>query len=708
MTVSDTSFQERIKDLEERLEKEKQARVLAELVLQNRSREFDAYNKSLNQNAKLMEAAIVNAKDGVIITSADPERPTILYVNEAVTRISGYDADELIGQTPKILQGRDTDKKVLAEIRECLTRGRAFKGELKNYTKDRIPYWLDISIVPVKNDEGIVTHFTAIERDITQRKAFEKELQVSREAAEVGKRSMRSFLANMSHELRTPMNGIIGLSELLCEMNLQEDQRELSEAIHLSSRNLLNLLNDILDLSKIEANELILENIPFDVRAIFQQTTDLLKPLASRKGIALELSISPDMPERVTGDPGRFQQILNNLISNAIKFTERGKVHIIVDASNIGLQNARMFIRVKDTGIGIPVEKQQAVFDKFIQADVTTARKYGGTGLGLSITRELVDIMNGTIDLDSIEGQGTTFIVDLPLISATAESDPSAQRAMSSTSNFNTDANLLVVDDHPVNLLFMRKVLKKMGFKKVDEADSGQRAIEAAEKKKYDLIFMDCQMPEIDGFEASEIIREKEALIGDVLLIAVTADAMRGAREKCLDAGMNDYISKPVDIAKLTSVLEKWLPQKQQSNGAELSRRELQSDIDTENLPKADEKEIFDWERLRMFAETQEEEKELIGIFVTYAEESLEMLRSTLDEKNPDSWKKAAHKLKGSAANIGAQRLSEICLEAESAYETEEAEKECIYQKIRGSYSELLGVLGSQYTSSGQILQLTH
>ncbi|MBK6897464.1 MAG: response regulator [Alphaproteobacteria bacterium] len=650
---------------------------------------------NLSENAKLMEAAIVNAKDGVIITTADLNNPTILYVNEAVTRISGYEAHELIGQTPRILQGRDTDRKVLRELKDCLSKGRPFKGELKNYTKDGIPYWLDISITPVRNDEGVVTHFTAIERDITQRKAFEKELQVSRESAEVAKRSMRSFLANMSHELRTPMNGILGLSELLAEMPLQDDQKELSDAIHISSRSLLNLLNDILDLSKIEANELILETIPFDLRQVVRQTIDLQKPLASRKGIALEYMISPEVPDRIVGDPGRFQQVLNNLISNAIKFTESGKVLVTIEEFLSHPGERRLNIKVQDSGIGIPLEKQQIIFEKFIQADVTTARKYGGTGLGLSITRELVEMMNGTIDLESTEGEGTIFYLDLPLINATAESDSSLQKALASTNNYNRKARVLVVDDHPVNLLFMRKVLKKMGFMIVDEAESGHKAIEAAEKNRYDLIFMDCQMPEIDGFEASEIIREKEALIGDVLIIAVTADAMRGAREKCLDAGMNDYISKPVDISKLTSVLEKWLPC---NNSFESPEDDQSFLVPLEPVTQSIHgvENIFDWDRLRIFAETPEEEEELIGIFVNYAQESLDILKASVAEQEYEQWKKAAHKLKGSAANLGAQKLSELCFEAEKAFEAVCEEKGELYRQIKGSYSELLGVLGDR------------
>ncbi|MEZ5919540.1 MAG: PAS domain-containing protein [Alphaproteobacteria bacterium] len=306
--------------------------------------------KKAQDKARLLGAAVEGAKDGVIITSADLENPEIIYVNDAITRISGYEPEELIGQTPHILQGSGTNRMILNELKETLHKGKAFQGELKNYTKDGHAYWLDISIVPVKDTEGHITHFAAIEHDITQRKIFEKQLQVTKDAAEVASRAKGDFLANMSHELRTPMNGIIGLSELLMEMDMGEEQAELAQAVNSSSRNLLILLNDILDLSKIEAGELTLENVPFDTRRAVRQTIELLGPIASRKGVVLESTINPIVPERLLGDPARLQQIMNNLISNAIKFTEVGYVRIDVASARDKAGDPELHIRVEDTG----------------------------------------------------------------------------------------------------------------------------------------------------------------------------------------------------------------------------------------------------------------------------------------------------------------------------------------------------------------------
>ena len=657
--------------------------------------------KAAQNDARLLGTAVDGAKDGVIITKADLENPEIIYVNEAVTKISGYEPHELIGQTPRILQGPATCRKTLDELKETLLKGRAYKGEIQNYTKDGHAYWLDISIVPVKDEDGSITHFAAIERDITDRKAFEKQLEVTKNAAEVANRAKDDFLANMSHELRTPMNGIIGLSELLMEMEMTEEQNELAEAVNTSSRNLLILLNDILDLSKIEAGELTLENIPYDTRYAVRQTVDLLKPIASRKSVVLESNINPIVPERLMGDPARLQQIMNNLISNAIKFTEVGYVRIDVTSARDSAGDPELHIRVEDTGIGIPEDKREAVFQKFTQADVSTARKYGGTGLGLSITKELVEMMGGTISFDSAEGKGTTFYVELP-IEVAKEAEKGANMKKPTTS-INTDARVMVVDDHPVNLLLMRKVLKKIGFTQADEACSGKEAIELAEKNEYELIFMDCQMPEIDGFEASTIIREREDEIGDIKIIAVTADAMKGAREKCLDAGMNDYISKPVDVEKLKAVLGEWLPGDESTDEeAEDTKADTETHIDAivadiEADAAEDRSDIMDWERMALFTDGDpEEEKALIEMFTTYATESLEVLENALEDGQEEDWKKAAHKLKGSAANLGANLLSDACLQAEERYADNAEEKGKILTAILLHYGQVSTLLNER------------
>jgi signal transduction histidine kinase/DNA-binding response OmpR family regulator len=557
--------------------------------------------------------------------------------------------------------------------------------------------------------------------DITRFKISEKQLQITKDAADVANRAKSDFLANISHELRTPMNGIIGLSQLLADMS-EGEPKELASAVTNSSRNLLILLNDVLDLSKIEAGELTLERIPFDIRRTVLQAVDLLKPIASRKSVILDSNISPIIPERIMGDPARLQQIINNLIGNSIKFTEEGYVRIDVNSNKSSDGKPEIHIYVEDTGIGIPGDKQEMIFQKFTQADVSTARKYGGTGLGLSITKELVEEMGGTIGVDSIEGKGTTFFVKIPIEIAETGADEGTSEDTNKKASLNLNARILVVDDHPVNLLFMRKVLKKMGFDNADEASGGKEATEMAREIEYDLIFMDCQMPDIDGFEASKIIREAEEYIGDIKIIAVTADAMKGAREKCLDSGMNDYISKPVDIEKLKDVLSVWLPYKDSGKDKKLSSAvdektkpsdnsskkknkakktppssEKASDKDHNDMSINEEttnKNIMDWDRLDLFTDGDpEEEKVLINLFVTNADETIELIKQQIDTGDNEEWEKATHRLKGSAANLGASNLADMCSQAETSSSVSKETKRILFCAILTSYEELRDAL---------------
>ncbi len=690
-SVSEAELAKKISKLEKRLTREKLARNKAEELLEEKSKELYGRVQEASKTAFLMEAAITNAKDGVIITTADLNNgPEIIYVNEAFSRISGYTIEEVVGQTPRMLQGAGTDRATLDRLRNALEQGKSFQGELQNYTKDGIAYWLDISITPVRDETGQVTHFAAIERDVTQRKAFEKEMQINREAAEVANRSKDGFLANMSHELRTPMNGIIGLSDLLVEMALPEEQSELVEAINGSSRNLLILLNDILDLSKIEANELTLEEIPFALRRVMNQTIELLGNTAEQKGIDLKLSVNPLVPERIIGDPARIQQILNNLVANAIKFTDEGYVRIDVSSQKDHAGDPVVHIRIEDTGIGIPENQQIVVFQKFTQADVSTSRKYGGTGLGLAITKDLVEMMGGVISLDSALDKGTTFYVELPVEEAQEDQRPMEGEGDDVTgggNHYSLDEPILVVDDHPVNLLFMTKVLHKLGFTDVEEASGGKKAIALYQKKRHRIIFMDCQMPEMDGFETSAHIRDEEGYINETRIIAVTADAMKGARERCIDSGMNDYISKPVDLEKLKTILDIWMPV---ADGCDREEVVVESPKVSVADVVDDVGTIMDWDRLALFTEGDaEEEKIFVELFIACAQETLGVLVDECQGGCNEAWKSAAHKMKGSAANLGAEVLASICLEAEEGAEMEDMEKAKILSRIHDAYVDV-------------------
>ncbi|MGH1398208.1 MAG: ATP-binding protein [Alphaproteobacteria bacterium] len=719
---------DRIQRLEKRLAREKSARQQAEHFLEAKSREIYEINEELEENSRLLSATVVCANDGVVITKAnlDDGGPEIIYVNEAFTRISGYEADEIIGKTPRILQGPDTDRKTLDKLKNALMKGKSFKGELKNYTKDGDPYWLDISIMPIHDKNGEITHFTAIERNITRQKRFEKDLKQQKETAEkeIAERkrveeqmqeyadklelirfealeaknkaeqasaAKTEFLANMSHELRTPMNGIIGMAEMLLDSSLNMDQRENVETLHGSSENLLSILNDILDISKIEAGELEIETVPFHVETAVQQIVQLFLPLATDKGIALDIERAEGVPSAIWGDLGRIQQVLRNLINNALKFTTDGNITVVLKTT-MNSDSSTLYLAVEDTGVGIPKDKLDAIFEKFTQADTSVTRKFGGTGLGLAITQQLVDLMGGEIGVDSVEGQGSTFWFTIPLTIADETEvlvNLYDEKQGSSNITLSKDIRILAVDDHPVNQTFVKKLLKKLGFVYVDLAENGRQALDMIAENNYDVVLMDCQMPELDGYQATTLLRECEEKTGSHLpVIALTANAMVGDKEKCLRAGMDDYLSKPIKPDKLMAMLEKWTE-------PSLVSEIVNVPVQVEASMFEDSAKVMDWDRLRMFTDGDlEEEKELIEMFTTYAKESLRTLKNYQNEED-EEWRKAAHKLKGSAANLGAQALSDACFEAEEGFEESAAIKEKILDNILTSYEKVVKALNA-------------
>lgn len=430
---------------------------------------------------------------------------------------------------------------------------------------------------PFYNENGDVAGLIGIARDISQRIAMRDSLIIAKKQADSANSLKSQFLANMSHEIRTPMNGIIGFLDLLQGTNLTSEQKEYFRGAKSASSVLLYLINDILDFSRIEAGKLSLEKISFPIRAIVQEIASLGMPFAAEKQIGVHVYVDSKVPEEIIGDPTRLRQIINNLVSNAIKFTENGEINIYIKTKESIDNRVKLEFQVQDTGIGIGIsdEAMAVLFKPFIQADNSITRKFGGTGLGLAISYELVKMMDGEIGVESILGEGSTFTFYIYADVADSIDAPEVTSevigSFAPVENENIeDVNalkpeILLAEDNEINRKLVVAMLKQKGYS-CDIAVDGAEALKAAASKKYDIIFMDCQMPIMDGYQSTAKIREIEEGTRHTKIVAMTANALEGDREKCLDAGMDDYISKPLNVARVFKIIEDFIRNQHERN----------------------------------------------------------------------------------------------------------------------------------------------
>ncbi|MCP4349230.1 MAG: AAA family ATPase [Desulfobacterales bacterium] len=600
-----------------------------------------------------VEGIFQSTRDGLLISA-----------NPALAMLSGYDSpEELISSVTNLPE----QIYVNSEDREKILRILAEKGRITGFEtqmrrRDSTPLQVSVSAWSVKDTQGNILHLEGSIIDITERAEKEK-AERERETAEAANLAKSEFLANMSHEIRTPMNGVTGMAELLLATELTDQQKSYAEAISGSANSLLKVLDDILDFSKIQAGKLTLESVQFDLRKLVEQTGQLFAGQAGK--IEIRVMYPPDMPTQFVGDPTRIRQILSNLAGNAVKFTEQGHVLIEAECENRTEDQCCVLLKVSDTGIGIPDELQQNIFGKFSQADPSTTRKFGGTGLGLAITRQLVEIMGGTVNVKSVPGEGSTFSfrVDLPCkqeISTDKEPDPDISDTLVSEVPF-IPALILLAEDDSMSQKVASGILRRYGCS-VDIAKNGSEAVDRFKEKAYDMIFMDANMPVMDGFEATENIRRHEAEKAHVPIIAMTGMVMEGDREECIDAGMDDYISKPVTSkAVLNTLLKFCFSERRESEYSE----PVQADI-LENpgkmFPVLDSRQL-----INMSDNDEKTIQKLISEFMKDAPVYLKDLRKAVDSGDNSQVYNKAHRLKELVSNAGGKKLRELFFEIENS-----------------------------------------
>ncbi len=597
----------------------------------------EAVNQQLKRQEAKYRGIIENMKLGIIEVTLEDE---IQFVNKNFCDLSGYPLEELMGKKVSQLFG-DNYLDQVVEVKKALRRrGISDSFELTLKDKKGRSRHLFISGAPNYNASGELIGSIDIVHDITEQKILEGELRIAKDKAEESSRAKESFLANMSHEIRTPLNGIIGMIRELGKMNTDPRQQTYLKHAASASQHLLSIINNILDVSKIEAGEFKLDDQPFDLTSVLEETKTILLPAATDKNLQLIFNYTPETSATYLGDPLRIRQVLINVLSNAIKFTDRGSVTLTCTVDQNLVHKHTIHISIQDTGIGIDEAYLKNLFKKFSQEDVSTARKYGGTGLGMAITSELVKMMEGTISVKSQKQVGTTFDISIEL-------EVSAPHCTLEPVNNNevilNNLSILLVEDNEMNRLVATHSLHYFGVT-VEEAENGVMAIEMLKRKAYDIILMDLQMPVMGGFEATQLIRKELKLTTPV--IALTANAFKNEIEKCLENGMNDYVTKPFDEKQLLQVLQKYA-----GKSVVKSKESIQ-------FVSSEEESFYSLAPLKQLSHGNLEfVDKMVRLFCTTIPESLQVINEAREKRDYKMVKSTAHKIKPTVQNLGVTAL---------------------------------------------------
>ncbi|MBL0357117.1 MAG: PAS domain S-box protein [Chitinophagaceae bacterium] len=566
----------------------------------------------------------------------------IIFANQCFCDMCGYEMDELIGKRAAQIFAKGENIELMDQKNEERKRGTTDAYEI--VVKDKrgqVRWWL-ISGAPRYNDKGELVGSIGIHLDITDQKQLEIELTVAREQAEQSTRSKEVFLANMSHEIRTPMNAILGMSNQLAKSPLTKKQLFYLDAINAASENLLVIINDILDLSKIEAGKLSLEKIAFEPRAVIKRAMQALIHKAQEKGLALTNSILDErISEVMIGDPYRLNQILLNIISNAVKFTEKGGVDVKLEVINDAKHSQTVQLTVKDTGIGMDEKFRKSLFEKFSQEDASVTRQYGGTGLGMSICRQLIELMDGEIFVDSEKGTGTTMSFVITLSKGSIQDLPSKEIFVADEKML-VGKKILVVDDNDMNRLLATTILGNYGAETF-EAENGQESVDYLAGNTVDLVLMDIQMPVMNGFDAAKYIREN--ISATLPMIALTANAIKGDNEKCIEAGLNTYLAKPFKEEDLMKMIAGML-----NTNPSLNMQKKVAVIDTEEP----EPVYYDISEIRTISRGNEGFiNKMLKMFVEQIPVHLSEMKEKCREQQYITVGEIAHRIKPTIDNMG-------------------------------------------------------